>query len=61
MNCTDAAAAAQIQAMDYAKQLEFKENKVKNNLIRLGGFHADFVDSVTEPIVGMENPYRLPQ
>ena len=48
----------QIQAMDYAKQLEFKENKVKNNLIRLGGFHADFVDSVTEPIVGMENPYR---
>ena len=26
----------QIQAMDYAKQLEFKENKVKNNLIRLG-------------------------
>lgn len=48
----------QIQAMDYAKQLEFKENKVKNNLIRLGGFHADFVDSVMEPIVGMENPYR---
>ena len=44
--------------MDYAKQLEFKENKVKNNLIRLGGFNADFVDSVTEPIVGMENPYR---
>lgn len=48
----------QIQAMDYAKQLELKENKVKNNLVRLGGFHADFVDSVTEPIVGMENPYR---
>ena len=41
----------QIQAMDYAKQLEFKENKVKNNLVRLGGFDADFVDSVTEPIV----------
>ena len=36
----------QIQAMDYAKQLEFKENKVKNNLVRLGGFHADFVDSL---------------
>ena len=48
----------QIQAMDYAKQLEFKENKVKNNLVRLGGFDADFVDSVTEPIVGMEEPYR---
>lgn len=48
----------QIQAMDYAKQLQFKENKVKNNLIRLGGFDADFVDSVMEPIVGMEEPYR---
>lgn len=48
----------QIQAMDYAKQLEFKENKVKNNLIRLGGFSEEFVDAVMEPIVGMEQPYR---
>lgn len=48
----------QIQAMDYAKQLEFKENKVKNNLIRLGGFSEEFVDDVMEPIVGMEQPYR---
>jgi len=28
----------QIQALDYRKQLEFKENKVKNNLKRIGGF-----------------------
>ena len=48
----------QIQAMDYAKQLEFKENKVRNNLIRLGGFDSSYIDSVMEPIVGMENPYR---
>ena len=48
----------QIQAMDYAKQLEFKQNKVFNNLVRIGGFSADFVESVMEPIVGMENPYR---
>lgn len=48
----------QIQAIDYAKQLEFKENKVRNNLIRLGGFDKTFVDSVMEPIVGMEEPYR---
>ncbi len=48
----------QIQAMDYAKQLEFKENKVRNNLIRLGGFEEAFVDSVMEPVVGMDEPYR---
>ncbi len=48
----------QIQAMDYAEQLVFKQNKVFNNLVRIGGFSADFVESVMEPIVGMENPYR---
>ena len=48
----------QIQAMDYNRQLAFKENKVKNNLIHIGGFDKEFVDSVTEPIVGMDNPYR---
>ncbi len=48
----------QIQAMDYQSQLKFKENKVRNNLIRLGGFEADFVDKIMEPVVGMEYPYR---
>ena len=28
----------QIQALSYEKQLEFKENKVRNNLERIGGF-----------------------
>lgn len=48
----------QIQAMDYKKQLEFKESKIKNNLVRIGGFTPEFVDSVMEPIVGMEYPFR---
>ena len=48
----------QIQAMDYAAQLDFKAKKVRNNLIRLGGFAEDFVDSVLEPVVGMDEPYR---
>lgn len=48
----------QIQAMDYEKQLEYKENKVRSNLIRLGGFKEELIDSVMEPIVGMEEPYR---
>lgn len=29
----------QLQAMTYEKQLEFKEKKVFNNLVRIGGFH----------------------
>lgn len=48
----------QIQAMDYKKQLEFKQNKVRGNLIRIGGFAPEFVDEVMLPIVGMEMPYR---
>lgn len=47
----------QIQAMDYSKQLEFKHNKVRNNLIRIGGIDADYVDSIMETPVGMETPF----
>ena len=47
----------QIQAMDYAKQLEFKHNKVRNNLVRIGGLDADYVDSIMESPVGMETPF----
>lgn len=48
----------QIQAMDYREQLRFKQNKVRGNLVRIGGFAAEFVDAVMEPVVGMEMPYR---
>ena len=47
----------QIQAMDYAKQLEFKHNKVRNNLIRIGGLDTEYVDSIMEEPVGMETPF----
>ena len=47
----------QIQAMDYAKQLEFKHNKVRNNLIRIGGLDAEYVDSIMEAPVGMDIPF----
>ena len=47
----------QIQSMSYEKQLEFKTSKVRNNLIRIGGFAPDMVDRVMEPIVGMEEPF----
>lgn len=48
----------QIQAMSYEKQLEYKASKVRGNLIRIGGFDAESIDAVMEPIVGMENPYH---
>ena len=47
----------QIQAMDYAKQLEFKHRKVRNNLIRIGGFDTEYIDSIMEDAVGMETPF----
>lgn len=48
----------QIQAMSYERQLAFKQDKVRNNLLRIGGFEEALVDRVMEPIVGMENPFR---
>jgi 23S rRNA (uracil1939-C5)-methyltransferase len=48
----------QIQAMSYERQLVFKQDKVRNNLLRIGGFSSGLIDAVMEPIVGMENPWH---
>lgn len=48
----------QMQALSYEAQLAFKENKIRNNLIRIGGFTPEQIDSVTEPIIGMDEPFR---
>lgn len=48
----------QIQAMSYEEQLAFKQRKIRGNLMRIGGFDEAFVDSVMEPIVGMDDPYH---
>jgi 23S rRNA (uracil1939-C5)-methyltransferase len=42
--------------IDYAKQLEIKDNIVANNLVKIGGYSREFVDSIREPILGMTNP-----
>lgn len=47
----------QIQALDYAHQLKFKENKVRNNLTRIGGFDLSGETVAFHPIIGMEQPY----
>lgn len=43
----------QLQAMDYAQQLAFKNRKVKNNMMRIGGFSEELLDTVMETPVGM--------
>ena len=48
----------QLQNMTYERQLQFKQNKVRNNIVRLGGFDGDFIDSIMEPIIGMDEPWR---
>ena len=48
----------QIQALSYEKQLEFKQEKVRGNLIRIGGFSAEEIDAKMLPVVGMEKPFR---
>ena len=47
----------QIQEMSYDRQLAFKEQKVRGNLERIGGFAPELIDQVMEPIVGMEHPF----
>ena len=47
----------QIQALAYPAQLMLKTNMVKNNLIRIGGFSKAFLETVMEPIIGMEQPF----
>ncbi|MDD7770074.1 23S rRNA (uracil(1939)-C(5))-methyltransferase RlmD [Suipraeoptans intestinalis] len=48
----------QIQEMQYAYQLEFKQEKVKNNLIRIGGIQRTRLERILQPILGMAEPVR---
>lgn len=47
----------QIQELSYEAQLDFKTKKVRGNLERIGGFSGEFLDTVMEPICGMEEPF----
>ena len=53
-----ACGGCQLQAVSYERQLEFKNDKVKNNLVRIGGFEESFIESIKETIIGAENPFR---
>ena len=47
----------QIQELSYEAQLDFKAQKVRGNLERIGGFPTELLDKVMEPICGMEEPF----
>ena len=48
----------QIQALSYDQQLSYKEKKVRQNLMRIGGFPEEMLDRIMEPPVGMDEPFR---
>ena len=45
----------QLQAMSYEQELIYKQNKVREDLIRIGGFSGEEIDAAMEPIVGMQD------
>ena len=45
----------QLQALSYEQELVYKQNKVRADLIRIGGFPEEEIDAVMEPIVGMQD------
>ena len=45
----------QLQALSYEQELVYKQNKVRADLIRIGGFSEEEIDTVMEPIVGMQD------
>ena len=47
----------QIQEMSYDRQLVFKDQKIRGNLERIGGFTKEQIEAVMQPVVGMENPF----
>ena len=48
----------QLQHMSYAAQLEYKSRKVRNCLVRIGGYDGAYLAGIEEQIIGMENPYN---
>ena len=48
----------QLQEMSYPAQLAFKQNKVANNLKRIGGLFQENGDYEMLPIIGMDSPYE---
>lgn len=52
-----ACGGCQLQTMSYERQLAFKQQKVYNNLLRIGGVEEELLQQTMEPVVGMEEPF----
>lgn len=44
--------------LSYEAQLAFKETRVRDCLIRIGGFDRTYLDQVMKPVMGAKRPYR---
>ena len=47
-----------LQCLSYDAQLKYKKNKVRNNLVRIGGFEESLIDSMIADTIGMDEPWR---
>jgi 23S rRNA (uracil1939-C5)-methyltransferase len=53
-----ACGGCQIQPLSYEKQVEWKNNKVKGHLQRLGGFEKGLVEQIMEEPIASPKPFR---
>lgn len=56
--CHRQCGGCQLQALSYERQLAFKQDRIRNSLIRIGGFDAKEIEEKMEPVVGMDIPLR---
>ena len=49
----------QLQEFSYEQQLVYKEKKVRDVLTRIGGFDPEMVTAITNPTLGMDDPWRF--
>lgn len=47
----------QLQHLSYDRQLAYKADKVKNCMLRIGGIAKERLNAITEPILGMDEPF----
>lgn len=53
-----ACGGCQIQQLNYESQLNFKEKKVLNDLIRIGGFDKESLEGILKPIIASNRTLR---
>ena len=60
VRCPDAArcGGCQIQMMDYEASLEWKTKKVRDALVRIGGFSDEEADRLVKRAIGMNDPWH---